>query len=481
MKSFLKNCIITGLGFIIGIIFLYAAHLRNRPDLQIWHLAELTAEVTSEEIKQMSGLDDYIAQESIVFKQLEKKIYDVVDESDGGKLNRYLKTGYGNPDRFRPQWNRTIELVTDTPQAAVLMLHGLSDSPYSMRSLAESLHKRNCQVTVLRLPGHGTAPSGLIDVKWQDFSAAVRLAARDLTAKTAPGIPFYIIGYSNGAALAIEYSLSQLLGEKVRQPDGLILISPAVAVSDMASMAKWNIRLAALPGLRKLAWLSIGPEFDAYKYYSFAINGGKQVYRITRRIQDQINKLDQGRGVKNFPPVLTLQSAADATTSPDAMITNFMERLAPNHHRLILFDINHMAAEMIFMKNSLQPTIEKMLHQTLPFAFDLVTNRDKEGTSLRILQKNALTKEVRTVRTDLSWPPGVYSLSHVALPFPADDPLYGIHLKSQNKINLGKLEPRGEKELLELPIAELMRIRCNPFYPYLEEQIIKEIIDQPTR
>ena len=40
-----------------------------------------------------------------------------------------------------------------------LLIHGLTDSPYSMRALAGSLHARGFEVTVLRLPGHGTLPS----------------------------------------------------------------------------------------------------------------------------------------------------------------------------------------------------------------------------------------------------------------------------------------------------------------------------------
>jgi alpha-beta hydrolase superfamily lysophospholipase len=50
----------------------------------------------------------------------------------------------------------------------VLLLHGLTDSPYSMRALAELFAARGWYVVGLRLPGHGTAPAALTRVTWQD-------------------------------------------------------------------------------------------------------------------------------------------------------------------------------------------------------------------------------------------------------------------------------------------------------------------------
>ena len=68
-----------------------------------------------------------------------------------------------------------------------LLVHGLTDSPYSMKALAESLQRRGFEVTVLRLPGHGTFPSMLTEMRYRDWVAAVRLAARDVAQRTGPG------------------------------------------------------------------------------------------------------------------------------------------------------------------------------------------------------------------------------------------------------------------------------------------------------
>ena len=73
----------------------------------------------------------------------------------------------------------------------------------------------------------------------------------------------------------------------------------------------------------------------------------------------------------------------------------------------------------------------------------------------------------------LAWPRFVFSLSHVAVPFPEDDPLYGLTPDPGEDygVRLGQLEPRGERGVLLVSVDDLMRLKCNPFFPYLEERL----------
>ena len=52
-------------------------------------------------------------------------------------------------------------------------MHGMSDSPYSLRALGQRFHREGYHVVGLRLPGHGTVPSGLLKTTWKDMAAAV--------------------------------------------------------------------------------------------------------------------------------------------------------------------------------------------------------------------------------------------------------------------------------------------------------------------
>lgn len=79
-------------------------------------------------------------------------------------------------------------------------------------------------VVGLRMPGHGTAPSGLRYISRQEMAAAVRLGMTHL-AKQAPDKPVYMIGYSTGEPLALEFALDTLEGTSAPVPASLVLIS----------------------------------------------------------------------------------------------------------------------------------------------------------------------------------------------------------------------------------------------------------------
>jgi hypothetical protein len=66
----------------------------------------------------------------------------------------------------------------------------------------------------------------------------------------------------------------------------------------------------------------------------------------------------------------------------------------------------------------------------------------------------------------------VFSLGHVALPFPPDDPLYGYAAApAERHVQLGSIEIRGETGVLAVPMWVLTRQRSNPFHAYLIERL----------
>ena len=71
------------------------------------------------------------------------------------------------------------------------------------------------------------------------------------------------------------------------------------------------------------------------------------------------------------------------------------------------------------------------------------------------------------------YPDNIFSLSHIALPFPSNDPLYGTEpdLSENYGIRLGTVAPRGERGALILNLDAALRISSNPFYPYIRERI----------
>jgi hypothetical protein len=75
----------------------------------------------------------------------------------------------------------------------------------------------------------------------------------------------------------------------------------------------------------------------------------------------------------------------------------------------------------------------------------------------------------------------VFSLSHVAIPFPTTDPVYGREEIAglPRTIRLGVLSPRGERAVLSVPSDTLMRLTCNPFFPYLSARIAEWMPPSP--
>jgi alpha-beta hydrolase superfamily lysophospholipase len=460
------------LGSVIVGLVVYISFLESRPDLSIWHHADLDEEFTIE--SDVSSFSQYLELENRLFAQLDELVYAEVPQGNRNTINRYSHGSLSDPGRWPVNWNRSFVMRNEKPAVGVLLLHGLSDSPYSMRTLGERLHKAGAWVLGLRIPGHGTAPSGLVEARWQDMAAAVRLAARHVQ-DTVGDKPFYLVGYSNGGALSVEYTLSMLDDASLPRPSGVILLSPEIGVSGIAALAVWQARLGHLLGLEKLAWTSVLPEYDPFKYGSFSVNAGDLAHRITMHIQKQLTAL-QGTGkLERMPPILAFQSSADATVTPQALVENLFARLPSNVHELVLFDINREVDTEEMLKNDPMTVFGPLLDNAeLSYELTVVTN--ESGGSHRVVAlRNEHDKKDPSASAYLTeWPAGIFSLSHVALPFPPDDPVYGGPSAGESPgIQLGNLDLRGEHGVLRVSGTDLLRLRWNPFFDYLQSRTLK--------
>lgn len=446
----------------------------SRLPLGPWHTAELTAEFTADRTDEIRTLDDYRQLEERVFEQLQAEVYAHTETGPAFALERFSAGSAADPQAHRPNWNHSFELPASPAKGGVLLLHGMSDSPYSLRSLGESLHQHGYWVMGLRLPGHGTAPSGLVNIKMEDMSAAVRLGIRHLAKRVGPK-PLHIIGYSTGASLALDFALDALDGGAGPVPASLVLISPAVGVHPAAGLAKWKRRLSILPGLGGLAWLNIQPEFDPYKYNSFATNAAEQVYRLTRAVSGRIAGRSRSHPAAVLPPTLVFKSTVDATVSTKAVVERLLRPLAPHRHELVLFDINRLAATSPLLISDPGPLTARLMDdKALPFTLTLVANETPESIDVAAFRKEPFSAETtRSEPLGLAWPLGVISLSHLALPIPPSDPLYGERPpEKRGTLFLGRMAVQGERGLLKLPADWFLRLRYNPFYAYLEARVL---------
>ncbi|MGB5389295.1 MAG: alpha/beta hydrolase, partial [Thermoanaerobaculia bacterium] len=215
-------------------------------------------------------------------------------------------------------------------------------------------------------------------------------------------------------------------------------------------------------------------EYDPFKYNSFTTNAGDQVFRLTQRVARAVEERAGDDLIEDFPPTLAFLSAVDATVSVDAVVNTQLEHLAPGRHELVLYDINRRRIAQSVLVSDPGPLTARLVGDDgLPFALTLVTNEDDQSTGVVTRSKAPMSSRIVTEALGAAWPAGMISLSHVALPFPPDDPLYGRGpAPNEEIVFLGHLDVRGERNLLRFPADWLMRLRHNPFFDYQEGRVL---------
>ena len=462
------------LGSLLVGIIAFILYMKSLPSLSIWHTTILQNEFTAD--SEVKDFDAYIALEDQLFAELDSKVYNKVLPSEKNDIYRYTRDSLSDPKRWGKSWNRSFELTVKNPKMGVLLLHGMSDSPYSLHTQAEYLHKQGVWVVAMRLPGHGTIPSGLREIKWQDMAAVVKIGMERLTQKVGDK-PIHIMGYSTGASLALNYTLSALEDSTLTLPSSLIFYSPAIGVSKAAPLAIWQSRIGHFFGLPKLEWNSINPEYDPFKYSSFAVNAGDQVYRVCNEVQKNLDDylINSSKIKKPFPPVLSFASIMDATVTVSDTVYNLYNRLPDGNHSLVLFDINNIFNSNHLIKRKVTTAIQKLRESPVNpnYTFDFIT--DMNATYRNIMQiRTTKTNRKITEILPFRWPKGIYSLSHLAMPISNNDPLYGDENAPKSPgIQLGYLAVYGETSVLETSASSLLRQRWNPFHEYTKQRVLE--------
>lgn len=436
--------------------------------LETWHTF-VPQELHHKDLES-SGWTDYLKAESAIFDSVRAEVTRKLPPEERVPVNRYFDGSPIYPGRFPQDWNRSYVLEPDGPvKGAVLFLHGLTDSPYSLRHIARLYQAYGYVAIAIRLPGHGTVPAGLADIEWEDWSAATRLAAREAQRRIAPDQPLHVVGFSNGGALALMYALDALDDARLKRPDRIVLISPMIGITAFARFAGLAGLPAILPAFAKAAWLGVVPEFNPFKYNSFPVNGARQSHLLTSALQSRIANR-AGGGLDGLAPVLTFQSVMDFTVSTRAILSGLYAHLPANGSELVLFDVNRNTK----FGPLLSSASDTMLARILPdpprrFRTTIITNADPERTDVvaRTTEPGTETEQVQEL--GLVYPVDVYSLSHVALPFPTTDSLYGLHPDPNEDfgIHLGAVAARGERGALIVSMDALLRMSSNPFFPYL--------------
>jgi esterase/lipase len=201
----------------------------------------------------------------------------------------------------------------------VLLVHGLTDSPYFMRPLGRVFQESGFRVMAILLPGHGTQPGDLLEVRWQEWAKSVAYGIDQLAEEVDE---IHLAGFSAGGTLSIYQSL---LDERVH---GLFLFSPALKISSRAAWAKLHKAYSWL--IQSAKWVSIKPDRDFYKYESFPKNAAAQMHALIKAV----NRLLRSQNLRI--PVFAAASVDDSTADCSATLS-FMRSLAHPSRKLVLY------------------------------------------------------------------------------------------------------------------------------------------------
>jgi hypothetical protein len=195
-----------------------------------------------------------------------------------------------------------------------------------------------------------------------------------------------------------------------------------------------------------------------------------------------VRHLAEDGPIRDFPPVLAFVSTVDATVTAGAVVDQLLMHLAPGRHELVLFDVNRLAEARALLVHGSGPLTQRLLHMPArPFALTVIENAGPDTLAVHELHAPAGSGRLEARPLGLAWPPTVFSLSHVALPFRPDDPLYGYDAAPDpTHVQLGRLEARGENGVLAIPTWMLTRLRSNPFYACLGRRVEAFVAPEPS-
>ncbi len=454
-------------GILLAVLLAVRVYVSQQgPALQPWHTWH-GEEMSAREIDKVS-FAEYQAQEQRIFRDMQREVTAKLTPETRTPINRYWGQSLVWPEKFSHNWNHSFVLMpTGEPKGAVVLLHGLTDSPYSVKRLALNYQQHGFVAVVPRLPGHGTAPGALTNVKWEAWLAATRLAVREATRLAGDNVPLHLVGYSNGGALAMKYALDALSDPALRHPQQIVLLSPMMGVTAFARFAGLAGLPAMLPAFAKSAWLNISPEYNPFKYNSFPVNAARQSWLLTQSLQQEMSEAVRRNQLKGLAPVLTFQSIMDSTVSARAVVNTLYNALPANGSELVIVDINQAASFRPLFRPATYYAVNALLPPA-PRRYTTTVITNASPATLETVARTTVAGEQseRVSPMAIPYPADLFSLSHVAIPFPPTDDLYGsqpLHPRRYG-INLGTLSLRGETSVLVVNMDSLMRVTSNPFF-----------------
>jgi len=197
------------------------------------------------------------------------------------------------------------ELTGGRP-VGVLLVHGFTGSPASMKPWGRALHERGYAVEVPRLPGHGTRWQDLNRVAWTDWYAEASAAFDRLRASCDAVV---VAGLSMGGSVVLR--LAEEHGDQVA---GVVLVNPFVSTT-RKELALLPVLKLVVPSLKGVVNDIKKPGQDEVGYARLPLKGLAEVLAMWKVVVPDLGRVAQ--------PLLYFRSATDhvidASSSPTVL------------------------------------------------------------------------------------------------------------------------------------------------------------------
>ena len=117
--------------------------------------------MTAADIGADFSLAQYREREDALFAEVRATLEASIPADERVPGNRYWSGSPNHQWHFATDWNHTFELTPAEPRGGALLLHGLTDSPYSLRAIARALHARGYYVLAAPTLGKTFSPTSI--------------------------------------------------------------------------------------------------------------------------------------------------------------------------------------------------------------------------------------------------------------------------------------------------------------------------------
>lgn len=207
-------------------------------------------------------------------------------------------TTLNNPNLHNPHLNGDAFFL-EGGKTGIFLSHGYSATTAEVRLVAEKLHAAGYTVGAPLLPGHGTKPEDLNQVKWQDW---VRAGESELEKLFGGCEQVWVAGESMGGVLAL------YLASKYPQVVGVILFAPAIRLT-MNFVDKVQLQLGSY-FISEMPRESLDGSTLWQGYPCIPLKGAVQLLRFQGATLKELSKITQ--------PTIVFQGRNDLTVAPEA-------------------------------------------------------------------------------------------------------------------------------------------------------------------